>query len=684
MKNTGNYKLKKPEGTDTVNIEDLNYNADIIDNELVKRALKTDMPTNLNQFTNGPGFITATGAPVQSVNGKTGTLILSASDVGAETPIGSQAKVNTLAGQVGNINDANLPAELKGKPLTEQTKILFQNADNGKKNWADVIGSPLAHSDTFSQLKDKTQTVKNILVANLTNKGQTSTGTETLTALANKVGNIAKGQGNAVESQVLAGATFTNTDGVLRTGTIPSKGKWSGTFSAGQYCDSKGNYGIEMGVPKGYYDGATSSVNASDPNFKPENIISGKNIFGLVGTAQGGSAGTVIDTSHYDIKYNTALTRENDLSEHPCYIIGLCEDSNNIYVCSSQSIGERKTCYYEVRNKLTPEKQDFCTDIQNAWNGFALESPQTEGDNRNSNSSMIIQRNLLFTLDASSTSKGNYGRVTSRDVINFNRITSTQLFFVNLSSSGIFDSRIRLLHASQVINAPFIYLIAPVNSFYEYWLFTLNSNGLGIQSKALIIGRCADDSNNKCNAMAMCSSQSLYIIKGERTLQSNGYYSLMEFSLSGSTKIKEVYLTNALPPVGTTHCNRCSMALWNGYIYLAMGFSGSVGGGDGVFKFDLNGNKIWESRTGDGYSTSIKVSSQGVFVMTWKSIIKLSLDSGTLILRQNVPSKVERGVCYANFSDGNVDFDENLFWIKNDKQLQQKGFSTTASSIILK
>ncbi len=98
MKNTGNYKLKKPEGTDTVNIEDLNYNADIIDNEIVKRALKADMPTNLNQFTNGPGFITSSGAPVQSVNGKTGTLILSASDVGAETPTGSEAKVNALAG----------------------------------------------------------------------------------------------------------------------------------------------------------------------------------------------------------------------------------------------------------------------------------------------------------------------------------------------------------------------------------------------------------------------------------------------------------------------------------------------------------------------------------------------------------------------------------------------------------
>ena len=34
MKTTANYGLKKPEGTDVVNIEDLNYNADIIDTQI--------------------------------------------------------------------------------------------------------------------------------------------------------------------------------------------------------------------------------------------------------------------------------------------------------------------------------------------------------------------------------------------------------------------------------------------------------------------------------------------------------------------------------------------------------------------------------------------------------------------------------------------------------------------------
>lgn len=34
MKLTTNYSLKKPEGSDVVNIEDFNYNADIIDGKI--------------------------------------------------------------------------------------------------------------------------------------------------------------------------------------------------------------------------------------------------------------------------------------------------------------------------------------------------------------------------------------------------------------------------------------------------------------------------------------------------------------------------------------------------------------------------------------------------------------------------------------------------------------------------
>jgi len=38
LKYTQNYNLKKPEGTDLVNIDDLNYNADVIDSQLKTNA----------------------------------------------------------------------------------------------------------------------------------------------------------------------------------------------------------------------------------------------------------------------------------------------------------------------------------------------------------------------------------------------------------------------------------------------------------------------------------------------------------------------------------------------------------------------------------------------------------------------------------------------------------------------
>jgi len=41
LKYTQNYNLKKPEGTDLVNIDDLNYNADVIDTELAKRIINS-------------------------------------------------------------------------------------------------------------------------------------------------------------------------------------------------------------------------------------------------------------------------------------------------------------------------------------------------------------------------------------------------------------------------------------------------------------------------------------------------------------------------------------------------------------------------------------------------------------------------------------------------------------------
>ena len=50
---------------------------------LANYALKSELPKNVSDLTNDAKYITASGAPVQSVNGKIGTVSLNANDVGA-------------------------------------------------------------------------------------------------------------------------------------------------------------------------------------------------------------------------------------------------------------------------------------------------------------------------------------------------------------------------------------------------------------------------------------------------------------------------------------------------------------------------------------------------------------------------------------------------------------------------
>lgn len=137
MLTTPNLGLKKPEANDTVNIADLNYNADVLDEQVAKRivnsggvpsiqaGLDTDKPVpgtvgRLYIATDTQIIYRDTGTAWQKVGvvkwddieGKPssfppsahksthaigGSDALSPADIGAETPAGAQAKVNTHA-----------------------------------------------------------------------------------------------------------------------------------------------------------------------------------------------------------------------------------------------------------------------------------------------------------------------------------------------------------------------------------------------------------------------------------------------------------------------------------------------------------------------------------------------------------------------------------------------------------
>ena len=77
------------------------------------RNLPDMKPSNKPQFA-GYGFQFEDGgssAPVQSVNGKTGAVVLDASDVGAPTAESVTTSFNSVNGKIGDINDNIAPTE---------------------------------------------------------------------------------------------------------------------------------------------------------------------------------------------------------------------------------------------------------------------------------------------------------------------------------------------------------------------------------------------------------------------------------------------------------------------------------------------------------------------------------------------------------------------------------------------
>ena len=130
MQNTANYQLKKPEGTDIVNIQDFNDNADIIDTALANKVEKiSGKQLSTNDYTTAEKNKLAgmeAGAQVNavtSVAGKTGAVTLSGTDVPAATTSarGTVQLNNTLT----STSTTNALTAAQGKILKDlvETKV---------------------------------------------------------------------------------------------------------------------------------------------------------------------------------------------------------------------------------------------------------------------------------------------------------------------------------------------------------------------------------------------------------------------------------------------------------------------------------------------------------------------------------------------------------------------------------
>ena len=97
------------------------------------------------------------------------------------------AQITAVDAKVGDT--ANLKTQNKTNVVSAINE-LFTNANNLKKDWADVVGAPLNPNDTSAQLKDKTQAIKNKGANHLTTKGVTANGNESLDTLMEKIAEI--------------------------------------------------------------------------------------------------------------------------------------------------------------------------------------------------------------------------------------------------------------------------------------------------------------------------------------------------------------------------------------------------------------------------------------------------------------------------------------------------------------
>ncbi|MBD8046743.1 phage tail protein [Clostridium faecium] len=163
--------------------------------------------------------------PVTKVNNKLGDVTLKAEDIKANNDKTIEENLLEVTSQMADITKQVEGIEVTAEKTTlDSSKFVSKNvkagmeelftfADNGKKNISTVIGSPLTTSDTFDNMKSKIQTLKNTFASNLTAKEQSSSGSESLENLINKVKNINPqkkwAEGNFKENQYDESSSYT-------------------------------------------------------------------------------------------------------------------------------------------------------------------------------------------------------------------------------------------------------------------------------------------------------------------------------------------------------------------------------------------------------------------------------------------------------------------------------------------
>lgn len=145
-------------------------------------------------------------------------------------------------------------------------------------------------SEDMVNLKNSVSDGKAQVAAAITAKRVPTAATATFGEMADNIGKIVLGSGNAAPSDVLAGKTFTNNDGKEYTGTMPNRGDYWG------WGNSKGNDAgsqrMWVKIPQGYYnENANVLLSWADirnmAGITPEKVKKNEWILGIQGNFEG-------------------------------------------------------------------------------------------------------------------------------------------------------------------------------------------------------------------------------------------------------------------------------------------------------------------------------------------------------------------------------------------------------------
>ncbi|GIO93199.1 tail fiber protein [Paenibacillus lactis] len=192
-------------------------------------------------------------------------------------------KIDTAVGQVREGLE-NVNVDIPDASLTEKGIVQLSSATNGtRENVAATEKAVKAAYDEALAGKQLGVEQKANVVAALNSIGVSASTSETWAQLIPKITTIIQASGNATAADLLVGKSASNASGAFNGG-MPNRSAENHHMPGLEKTVWAGDrYFIKP--PSGFYDGA-SWVTSPEPNLKPENIRTGVNVGGVVGTLQ--------------------------------------------------------------------------------------------------------------------------------------------------------------------------------------------------------------------------------------------------------------------------------------------------------------------------------------------------------------------------------------------------------------